>query len=55
MEKIKGYKIGLRTTVDINDGQQLSEPCYAIYGEYDSGSLWYEIDVNTLEEAKTYI
>ena len=55
MEKIKGYKIGLRTTVDIDDGRQLSEPCYAIYGEYDSGSLWYEIDVNTLEEAKIYI
>lgn len=55
MEKIKGYKIGLRTTVDIDDGRQLSEPCYTIYGEYDNGSLWYEIDVNTLEEAKIYI
>ena len=55
MEKIKGYKIGLRTTVDIDDGRQLSEPCYAVYVEYDSGSLWYEIDVDTLEEAREYV
>lgn len=55
MEKIKGYKVGLRTTVDVDDGQQLSEPCYAVYAEYDSGSLWYEVDVDTLEEAYEYV
>lgn len=55
MEKIKGYKVGLRTTVDVDDGRQLSEPCYAVYAEYDSGSLWYEVDVGTLEEAYEYV
>lgn len=55
MEKIKGYKVGLRTTVGVDDGRQLSEPRYAVYAEYDSGSLWYEVDVDTLEEAYEYV
>lgn len=55
MEKIKDYKIGLRTTTDINDGKQLSEPYYVVYEEFENGSVWYETDIDTLEEAREYI
>lgn len=55
MEKVKGYRIGLRTTADIEDGKQLAEPYYLIFVEYEDGSVWYEAESNTLEEAKAYV
>lgn len=55
MEKIKDYKIGLRITTDIEDGKQLSEPYYAVFAEYEDGSVWFEWDTNTLEEAHEYV
>lgn len=55
MEKIKGYRIGLCTTLDIEDGKHLCEPCYKVYAEYESGSVWFEDEFNTLDEAETFI
>lgn len=55
MEKVKGYRIGLRTTADIEDGKQLSEPYYVVFVEYEDGSIWWEADTDTLEEAREYI
>lgn len=55
MEKIKGYRIGLRTTTDIEDGKQLSEPYYVIFVEYEDGSVWAECDADTLEDAHEYV
>ena len=55
MEKIKGYRIGLCTTLDIEDGKHLCEPCYKVYVEYESGSVWFEDEFNTLDEAETFI
>lgn len=55
MEKVKGYRIGLRTTNDIEDGKQLSEPYYEVFVEYEDGSIWWEADTDTLEEAREYI
>lgn len=55
MEKIKGYRIGLRATTDIEDGKQLAEPYYLIFAEYEGGSVWYDAEFDTLEEAKAYV
>lgn len=55
MEKIKGYRIGVRTTTDIEDGKQLTEPYYMVFVEYEDGSVWAELDANTVEEAHEYI
>lgn len=55
MEKIKGYRVGLRSTLDVEDGKHLCEPCYKVYVEYESGSVWFEDEFDTLDEAETFI
>lgn len=55
MEKIKGYRIGLCATLDIEDDKHLCEPYYKVYREYEDGSVWFEREFNTLDEAKEYI
>lgn len=54
-DKIKGYRIGLCTSLDLDDGKHLCEPYYKVYVEYESGSVWFEQEFNTLDEAKEYI
>ena len=55
MTKVKGYRIGLRTTLDVDDGKQLSVPYYVVYVEYEDGSVWFETECETLDEAREYI
>lgn len=55
MEKIIGYRIGLCSTLDVEDGKHLSEPYFKVYVEYEGGSVWFEDEFNTLDEAETYI
>lgn len=55
MEKIKGYRIGLCSTLDVEDGKHLCEPYFKVYAEYESGDVWFEDEFNTLDEAETFI
>ena len=54
-EKIERYRIGLCTSLDLEDGKHLCEPYYKVYSEYTCGSVWFEEEFSTLEEAKEYI
>lgn len=55
MEKIKGYRIGLCSTLDVEDGKHLCEPFFKVYAEYESGDVWLEDEFSTLDEAETFI
>lgn len=55
MTKVKGYRIGLRTTLDVDDGKQLSAPYYVVYVEYEDGGVWFETECETQDEAREYI
>lgn len=54
-DKIKRYRIGLCTSLDLDDGKHLCEPYYKVYAEYESGSVWFEREFDTLDEARDYI
>lgn len=55
MEKVIGYRVGLRSTLDVEDGKHLSAPYYVVFAEYESGDVWAETECDTLDEAETYI
>lgn len=52
---MSNYEIGVCTTICIDDGQHLDTPYYKVYLRDPCGSLWFECDFESLENAQAYI
>lgn len=55
----KEYRIGVCKTTDIDSGEDFLPPYYKVYSietwEDQPPTTWFEMDFDTLEEARAYI